>query len=80
MMDCGGCLERLYAYLDQELSPTELVEVRQHLDACGPCVDEFVFEEHFLTQVRDHGTAGGAPLEVRDRIILRLRTPGPPPS
>ncbi len=33
-LDCGDCLERLYAYLDRELAPKESSAVRTHLDEC----------------------------------------------
>ena len=42
-MDCGDCLERLYAFLDQELTAAEVVQVKGHLDDCGGCADSFVF-------------------------------------
>ena len=79
-MDCGDCLERLYAFLDHELSAEEVVEVKGHLGDCGHCADSFVFEERFLTRVRDCCTEDGAPAELRERIVLRLRTSAPPPA
>ena len=44
-MDCDGCLERLYSYLDRELSPVEVTDVRSHLDECGGCDDTFVIDD-----------------------------------
>ena len=75
-MDCDGCLERLYSYLDRELSPVEVTEVRSQLDDCGGCEDNFVIEERFLARVRDccTGEAGDkAPADLRMRIVTRLR-------
>lgn len=72
-MDCAGCLERLYAYLDRELGPAEVTEVRAHLDECGGCDENFVIEERFLTRVRDCCTEDKAPAELRTRIVTRLR-------
>jgi mycothiol system anti-sigma-R factor len=72
-MDCSNCLERLYSYLDRELAPTELTEVRAHLDDCGGCKDEFVIEERFLARVRDCHKEDVAPAELRTRIVSRLR-------
>ncbi len=75
-MDCDGCLERLHPYLDRELSPVEVTEVRSHLDDCGGCEDNFVIEERFLARVRDccTGEQGDkAPTELRMRIVTRLR-------
>ena len=72
-MDCADCLERLYTYLDRELSPTEVVEVRAHLDDCGGCKDNFLVEERFLTKVRDCCTEDKAPTDLRARIVTQLR-------
>jgi len=73
-MDCADCLERLYPYLDRELSPAEVIEVRAHLDECGGCEDNFVIEERFLARVRDCCTEDKAPTDLRTRIVTRLRT------
>jgi mycothiol system anti-sigma-R factor len=72
-MDCADCLERLYSYLDRELSPAELTDVRGHLDDCGGCEDSFVLEERFLARVRDCCQEDVAPTDLRTRIVARLR-------
>ena len=72
-MDCADCLERLYTYLDRELAPTEVAEVRAHLDHCSGCEDNFVIEQRFLARVRDCCTEDKAPSELRTRIVTRLR-------
>jgi mycothiol system anti-sigma-R factor len=72
-MDCAKCLERLYAYLDEELSPAELTQVRAHLDDCGGCEDELVIEQRFLARVRDCCHEDVAPTELRARVVARLR-------
>jgi len=72
-MDCADCLERLYAYLDRELTPAEVTDVRAHLDDCGGCEDNFVLEERFLARVRDCCQEDVAPTALRTRIVARLR-------
>jgi mycothiol system anti-sigma-R factor len=72
-MDCNDCFERLYTYLDRELSPVEVTEVRSHLDECGGCEDTFVIEQRFLERVRDCCTEDKAPTDLRSRIVTRLR-------
>ncbi len=72
-MDCADCLERLYAYLDRELAPAEVTDVRAHLDDCGGCEDNFVLEERFLARVRDCCQEDVAPTALRTRIVARLR-------
>jgi mycothiol system anti-sigma-R factor len=49
---CGEALEKLYAYLDQELDAASVVVIRSHLDECPPCGDVFSFEERLLTIIR----------------------------
>ena len=39
-MDCGDCLERLYQYLDQELSEEDVATVRGHLADCQGCTHQ----------------------------------------
>ncbi|HEV2251469.1 MAG TPA: mycothiol system anti-sigma-R factor [Candidatus Limnocylindria bacterium] len=72
-MDCNDCLEKLYSYLDRELSPVELTAVRTHLDDCGGCEDQFVVEDRFLARVRDCCHEDVAPSDLRTRIVARLR-------
>jgi mycothiol system anti-sigma-R factor len=79
-MDCDDCLERLYAFLDQELAPTERTQVASHLEDCSDCGDNLAFEERFLKVVRDCGTSDVAPAELRQRVIDRLRSDFPPPT
>jgi anti-sigma factor (TIGR02949 family) len=52
MSNCTEALQRLYEYIDRELSDEEQAEVRRHLDDCPPCRDRFMFEENVLRHVR----------------------------
>lgn len=74
MTDCEKCLERLHPYLDRELSPSEVREVKVHLDECGGCESSFVAEHLFIERVRVSASSDIAPAEVRERLILRLRS------
>lgn len=40
-MDCRECNELLPLYLDTSLSPKEMQDIKQHLDICRPCHEEF---------------------------------------
>ena len=79
-MDCGDCVERLYAFLDTELSGAEIAQIRAHLDGCDDCDDNFVFEARFLEQLRECCTSDVAPADLRERVIAKLRGSAPPPS
>jgi mycothiol system anti-sigma-R factor len=43
-VDCGETIERLYHYLDGELTEERRQEIRIHLDDCSPCLRAFDFE------------------------------------
>ena len=60
-------------YLDRELSPKEVEEVRGHLEDCGGCESTFVVEELFLERIRTSVTSDVAPKAVRERLIVRIR-------
>lgn len=68
MTRCDDCLERLYEYLDRELSPEELREVQGHLEACPPCRDRFTFEANILRLVRECCRQVTAPPGLRERV------------
>jgi mycothiol system anti-sigma-R factor len=41
---CDETIERLYTYLDGELTEQRRLEITRHLDLCGPCVGAYGFE------------------------------------
>ena len=43
-VSCDETIEKLYTYLDGELTEQRRVEIARHLDLCGPCVDAYGFE------------------------------------
>ncbi len=69
MIDCRMTLERLYPYLDRELSEAEIEEVRAHLDLCPPCAKHFEFESGMIRVVGDACRKTEAPPELKSRIL-----------
>ena len=72
-MDCEECRERIYPYLDRELSPSEFAEMQEHLDDCGGCERTYVVERVFVDRIRVSATSDVAPAAVRERLIVRIR-------
>ena len=64
---CDETIERLYYYLDGELTEQRRVEISRHLDLCGPCVGAYGFETELRKVVanrcKDH---------VPDALIVRV--------
>ena len=71
-VDCSAVLQRVYVFIDDELETASVEEIRQHLDECGPCLDQFDLERSVKRLV--HRCCGDehAPEGLRERILLRI--------
>lgn len=70
---CKDALERLYAYLDDELDSESVTMIKEHIDECPPCGGAFAFEERLLIAVRS-GLREEIPSVVMERIKMTIRT------
>ena len=65
--DCGETIERLYHFLDGELTDDRRVAIQQHLDDCAPCFHAFDFEAELrlviANKCKDH-----VPESLRARV------------
>jgi mycothiol system anti-sigma-R factor len=70
-VDCRDVLDRVYEYLDAELTHHDIGKIKQHLDECGPCLQHFDLEGALKALVRrscqDH-----APADLRNKIMSRI--------
>jgi len=71
-IDCEEALERLYDYLDGELTEVRREEVRRHLELCAPCLKRATFESAYVRFLEARVRARGAPDHLRRRILERL--------
>ncbi len=69
---CDETIEKLYFYLDGELTEQRRVEIARHLDLCGPCVGAYGFESELrrliASRCQDH-----VPEALRARVAEALR-------
>lgn len=49
---CDDALQRLNDYIDRELTPHELRQVRKHIALCAHCAETFALEAETLQQIR----------------------------
>jgi mycothiol system anti-sigma-R factor len=68
MLNCRDAVEKLYVYLDRQLSDDEAEEVRQHLARCPHCEDFFKFEEGVLSIVHRVCRDVQTPAHLRDKV------------
>jgi len=66
--DCTDVIRNLYAFHDQELSPAEADEIREHLLACEPCLDHYQVEDAMRLLIRRCCGAEKAPDTLRLRV------------
>jgi mycothiol system anti-sigma-R factor len=71
-VNCDETIERLYFYLDGELTEERRVEITRHLDLCGPCVDAFGFEAE-LRKVIANRCKDHVPESLLDRVANLLK-------
>jgi anti-sigma factor (TIGR02949 family) len=72
VMDCSDCRQSLEPYLDRELSPTEALQVRLHLEACSSCVGEYAFLSRLSRLVRFSCSADVLPPGLLPKVLSAL--------
>ena len=74
-MDCDRAIERVYEYLDGEMSMWQRRAIARHLDDCPPCAQGFVFEVE-LRRVIVTKCGEKAPDDLRSRVTKALGIDG----
>jgi mycothiol system anti-sigma-R factor len=72
VINCRDCVQALNPYLDRELSDDDIIQVRQHLEACSGCLHVYQFEESLRRLVRVRCREQVAPDSLRTRISASL--------
>ena len=71
-LDCDEAIERVYEYLDGELTPEVELAIQQHLAACAKCEPRFEHERLFLELLAERARLERAPPELRRRVLREL--------
>jgi mycothiol system anti-sigma-R factor len=71
-VDCVEVIEQVYLYLDGEIDETHRVEVREHLDDCGPCLRQYGIEQEVKALVARSCGGDSAPDELKIRLRAKL--------
>lgn len=70
-MDCQQAHQRLYHYLDGELTVWRRWAITRHLDDCPPCADTFTFEIE-VRRIVSCKCRDEVPADLRARIAREL--------
>ena len=79
-IDCHEAADRLYDYLDRELTPEVEAAVRAHLVDCAMCFQLFDFETAYLRFLEVRTRTQGAPPALKRRILDSLLCEGGDPG
>jgi mycothiol system anti-sigma-R factor len=71
--DCDQALPKLYAFIDNELTPDELRAMQQHLEGCDSCTYEYDVRVKLKGVIHD-SCIDAAPVAVKQRIAARIAT------
>lgn len=69
---CTEVLALVYSYLDGEMEDDSCVEIRDHLDECGPCLREYGLEEAVKRLVHKCCGHEAVPGELRAKVLTRI--------
>ena len=76
-IDCRTAVQQLWDYLDEELTPERMAEVRRHLERCGSSLPHHDYARVFLAAL-SAAREGDArtPDALRTRVMENLRAAG----
>ena len=69
--DCGQTVERLYQFIDGELTDERRQQIERHLDECSPCLQAVGFERELRVVIANR-CKDRVPEELRQRIKAAL--------
>jgi len=75
-VDCAAALRQLWDYLDGELTPERLAQIRVHLDSCRRCYPHYDFERAFLEALANARPDCQCPEKLKARVMDSLRSAG----
>jgi len=71
-IDCRIAMQRLWDFLDEELTEDRMAEVRRHLDTCEQCLPHHEFAQRFLKAMQASRAEQLMPPEVRRKVLRKL--------
>ena len=72
--DCREVLDRVFEYLDNEMAELDCAKIKQHLEECGPCLQEYDLDQALKALVKRSCACEEAPVELRTSIMARITT------
>ncbi|HEY2298474.1 MAG TPA: mycothiol system anti-sigma-R factor [Jatrophihabitans sp.] len=71
-IDCDDVLDELYQYMDEETDEDTRGRIRQHLEACAPCLRQYGLENDVRALIARCCGGDQAPASLHERIRVRI--------
>jgi mycothiol system anti-sigma-R factor len=71
--DCSQVLAEVWLLLDGECSSEERGKLEQHLDECGPCLEQYGLEEHLKELLARKCGGEHAPATLKAKLRASIR-------
>jgi mycothiol system anti-sigma-R factor len=71
-IDCDDVLEELYLYMDAETDEATKNQIRQHLEACAPCLRQYGLEQDVRALITRCCGGDRAPATLHERVRVRI--------
>jgi mycothiol system anti-sigma-R factor len=71
-IDCDDVLDELYVYMDEETDDVTRGRIRQHLEACAPCLRQYGLEQDVRSLIARCCGGDRAPQALHQRIRVRI--------
>ena len=69
---CSEVLARLYQFIDNELEEADCAKLRQHLEECRRCLEEYGLDEAVKSVVRRACGWEITPSDLRAKVMMRI--------
>lgn len=76
MLDCESVMRRLWDYVDGELTPERMEEIRTHVEMCKRCYPQYQFERSFLDAISARRRTHSDPERLRANLLAALQSKG----
>ena len=76
MLDCESVMRRLWDYLDGELTPERMSQIREHIAMCKRCYPQYEFERSFLGALAARRRQHSDPERLRTQLMVALQEQG----
>jgi mycothiol system anti-sigma-R factor len=71
-IDCGDVIDEIYVYMDDETDDATRGRIRQHLEACAPCLKQYGLEQDVRAMISRCCGGDRAPQSLHTRIRVRI--------